>query len=88
MHSGALLAKRRSTSYEDLVCQSVFLWQTYTGNARAQDENGAPHGDIFIRRSQLEVSFSGTLLQHALDDFCRKAASEPAWIIKHTLLRA
>ena len=52
----------RSTPYEDLVCRSVFLRQTYTGIARAEDENGAPHGDIFIRRSQLEVSFSEALL--------------------------
>ena len=48
----------RSTPYEDLVCQSAFLWQTYTGIARAEDENGAPHGDIFIRRSKLGVSSS------------------------------
>ena len=50
--------ERRSTSYEDLVCQSAFLWQTYTGIARAEAENGAPHGDIFSWRSQLEVSCS------------------------------
>ena len=52
------------------------LRQTYTGIARAKDENGAPHGDIFIRRSELEVSFLGALLQHAMDVFCREAASE------------
>ena len=75
MHSGAPLAQGRSSPYGDLVCQSVFLWQTYTGIARAEAENGTLYGDIFSRRSQFGDSFPGALLQHALDDFHLKAAS-------------
>ena len=33
----------------------------------------------------MEVSFSGALLQHAMDDFCREAASCWSCIAKYTI---